>query len=270
MNHIINNALIEKIAPSIFATKPWERMSEHYGFVPTIEVIDMLRREGFAVTRVMQSRTRIEGKAPFTKHMVRMRHLSYIDQPAQEIPEIVIINSHDGRCSYQFHAGIFRLVCCNGLIVKSSDFGNLKMKHVGGDSLQSEVLHVSRQIIDHAPLALNRIERWKETELTRPQQEAFAAAAAELKEAAIRPAQLLEFRRHADNRNDLWTTANRIQENLIRGGLYVRSPKGRLATTRPVKSVDGDVKLNQAIWTLTERLEKLVASTGNVALPTAA
>ncbi len=63
-----------------------------------------------------------------------------------------------------------------------------------------------------------------------------------------------------NKRNDVWSTCNRLQENIINGGL--RGPKigangrRRKATTRPVKALDKKLKLNQALWVLTQEMGK--------------
>jgi len=64
--------------------------------------------------------------------------------------------------------------------------------------------------------------------------------------------QILSLRRWQDESNDLWTTYQRIQENLIKGGLSGRSAKGGRTHTRAVRGIDGDVKLNRALWVMAE------------------
>lgn len=87
----------------------------------------------------------------------------------------------------------------------------------------------------------------------------------------VAPRALLKARRDADEGSDLWTTFNRVQENAIRGGLDDHRPArfdqerqrqvpARSLRTRPVKSIDGDVKLNKALWTLAEELAKAKAA----------
>jgi len=65
-------------------------------------------------------------------------------------------------------------------------------------------------------------------------------------------------RRFEDRGNDLWTTFNRIQENLMRGGLSGHNRNGRRLTTRPIAGVSENVRLNRALWTLTERMAQLL------------
>lgn len=51
----------------------------------------------------------------------------------------------------------------------------------------------------------------------------------------------------------------RIQENLVKGGLYGRNAKGKRSHTRAVKGIDGDVKLNRALWVMAENMLQLAA-----------
>ena len=99
---------MRQAAPSIFATAKHVSRSERYTYIPTIEVLRGLRKEGFEPFMVAQSKSRIEGKTEFTKHMIRMRHAGQV-QTKPEANEIILINSHDGASSYQMLAGMFRL-----------------------------------------------------------------------------------------------------------------------------------------------------------------
>jgi Domain of unknown function (DUF932) len=252
---------LRRIAPSIFAVAPWERMSARYKMVPTIEVVGMLAGEGFHPVRAAQSRTRIECKGDFTKHLIRFRHATHLDpiRVGDEVPELILTNSHDGSAAYRFMSGIFRLVCSNGLTVQSADFGSVSVRHSGGAGFERQILDATREVIADAPRTLEKIETWKQIELAPKQREAFAAAVLELRDSkAIEPAQLLTTRRPEDAKPDLWTTANVLQENTMKGGLRGRAETGRRVTTRPVKSVGEDVRMNRALWVLTERLAEIV------------
>jgi hypothetical protein len=70
----------------------------------------------------------------------------------------------------------------------------------------------------------------------------------------VNETQLLTPRRVQDQRNDLWTTYQRIQENLVKGGLTGRNATGKRARTRAVSGIDGDVKLNRALWVMAETM----------------
>lgn len=259
---------IAKRAPSVFAEQPWERMSEKYRFFPTIEVVEGLMKHGFAPVDARQSRSRIEGKEAFTKHVIRFRHADLLDGEGlavgEEVPEIMLLNSHDGTSSYQLSLGMFRKVCSNGLIVKSASVADVKVRHSGRASLIDEVIEGSYQIIKEAPKATAQIEQWKGITLEPREQEILANAALEIRETSLDvPArELLRVRRFGDTgeangERNLWKTMNVVQENIIRGGVRGLNSKNETRHLRGVNSVDGDTKFNRALWQMTEQMAKL-------------
>jgi hypothetical protein len=264
---VLSNDQLFRTAPSIFATSPWEKVSDQYAFIPTLQVVDALRNEGFQPVRALQSKTRIEGKGNFTKHMLRFRREQDLQGFAvgQEVPEIVLVNSHDRSSSYQLSAGVFRLVCSNGMVVSSANFGTIKIQHSG--DIIGRVLEGSYSIIKETPLVLESMEVMKSINLNPLQQKAFAMAALSLRypidangniAAPIEAEQLLNVRRNEDRNNDLWTTFNRVQENFIRGGLDGRTKTNRPRQTRPINSVSEDIRMNKALWLLAEELGKMI------------
>ena len=266
MIQALDNATLQRVAPSIFAAHPWERVSERYAFIPTIQVVDALRDEGFLPVKAMQSKTRIAGKGDFTKHMIRFRRQQDMEvEKGTELPEIVLVNSHDRSSSYQLSAGIFRLVCSNGMVVKSSNFGDIKIQHTG--NIVDRVIEGSYRIIEDMPKVIEQVETMKGIMLGNHEQHAFAKAALELRyptdeagnsRSPIEPDQLLRVRRHDDQGNTLWNTFQRVQENFIKGGLRGTGTTGKRTTTRAIKSVTEDVRLNKALWMLAEELGKVV------------
>jgi Domain of unknown function (DUF932) len=76
---------INRVAPSIFADGKHESRSERYTYIPTIDVLNGLRNEGFQPFMVCQTRVRDDGKREHTKHMIRLRHADQINgQEANE------------------------------------------------------------------------------------------------------------------------------------------------------------------------------------------
>src|SRR5437588_12282750 len=85
---VLDDAQLRRAVPSVFAAAPWGAMSGRYRFVPTIDVVGMLRDKGFLPVRAEQSRTRIAGKGDFTRHMLRFRHADHLSPltVAAEVP----------------------------------------------------------------------------------------------------------------------------------------------------------------------------------------
>jgi len=99
---------MRRTAPSIFAAGKHASRSERYTYIPTIDVLRGLKREGFEPFMVAQGFSRIEGKTEYTKHLIRMRHAGQVSTKP-EANEIILINSHDGASSYQLLSGV--LLC---------------------------------------------------------------------------------------------------------------------------------------------------------------
>jgi len=249
-------------APSIFATGKHQSRSDRYAYIPTIEVLRGLRKEGFEPFMVAQSRSRVAGKTEYTKHMIRMRHAG-LTQAGAEANEIILINSHDGASSYQMLAGVFRLVCCNGLVC-GSVANDIRIPHKG--NVQDDVIDGAFRVLDDFEAIDASTHAMKSLTLNSDEERAFGSAALALRygersegqpPAPITVDQLIQARRPEDFGRSLWNCLNRIQENATHGGQLGRSTQGRRIRTREVASIDRGVSLNRALWVLAEEMRKL-------------
>lgn len=257
---------LRKKAPSVFAQNASDKTSDRFLFIPTIQAVEAIERQGFSVVQAMQTNSRtIDGKMS-AKHMLRFRRNDQIGtlDVGGLASEIVLFNAHDGTSVYNLSLGIFRQACANGLIVCDSLLASEKVKHIGYDD--GKIIDATYRVIDQAPKALESVKAMQSVELTRDEQLAFADAAKGLRweqgENAPDTSRLLTVRRYDDQKNDLWTTFNKVQENIIKGGLRTisRDASGRGVrrnSTREVSSVTENKRLNQALWELAESMRKL-------------
>ena len=253
-----------KIAPSIFAQSAAADRSEKYRFVPTIEVVNALRDEGFNPVRVTASRAKTDDGVDYVKHSIRFRREQDMNTKIAKVggvlPEIALTNSHNGTSGFIVDPALLRLVCSNGLIVTDSQ-GALRYRHGGKDDLTGRVLEGVFSVVEDFPLIADKIEEWSSIQLDENQRFAFAKSAMLLRfdeDETFTPRHLLTARRYGDTKSDLFTTYNVVQENLIRGGVPMgRSEKGRKRVSREIKSVDRDLKLNRALWLLADEMAKL-------------
>ena len=246
-------------APSVFADAPHGSRSARYAYIPTSDVINGLRSEGFQPFMACQARSRIEGKAEFTKHMLRFRHTGQIN--GEIANEIILVNSHDGTSSYQMLAGCFRFVCHNGLICGDT-VEDFRVRHSG--DILNNVIEGAYRIVDEFEQVGESKDLMQSIQLTQGQQNAFANAALQLRydpedNVPIEGYKLNTPRRTADQGADLWRTFNRVQENIIQGGLRGLNRNGGRMTTRQVTGVSENVRLNRALWSLAEEMAKLAA-----------
>ena len=196
--------------------------------------------------------------------MIRMRHAGRVEARG-EANEIVLINSHDGASSYQMLAGAFRYVCCNGMVV--GDICNdIRLPHKG--NAPNDVIEGAFRVLEDFEAVDGSIDDMKAITLNPEERRAFATAALALRygertegqpPAPITAEQLDSPRRMEDRGDSLWLAFQRVQENLLQGGLPGRSAQGRRIRTREVASIDRGVGLNRALWVLAEEMKKLKA-----------
>ena len=94
---------------------------------PPLTLLESLQREGFQPFFACQTRVRDQSRREHTKHMLRLRRAGQIT--GKQVPEIILLNSHDGSSSYQMLPGLFRSVCQNGLIC-GEFFGEVRVPQV--------------------------------------------------------------------------------------------------------------------------------------------
>jgi hypothetical protein len=246
--------------PSIYATQERPGLSAKYRFLPTATIVERLGQHDWVPTKAKEARVRIEARRGFQRHMIRFAPRGQIAQVGEVRPEIVLTNSHDGTSAYRLDAGLFRLVCSNGMVIDEGQLGSIRMRHLGFEPAQ--VVEASFEIIESFPQVLARIESFKATELTLDQRLRFAVAASRARwphKAPIEATRLLDPRRDADRSTSLWSTLNVIQENLIRGGQrYDNRFDARRArqSVRAIGSIDADVRLNKYLWSAAEQLAR--------------
>lgn len=264
----LTNEEIARFAPSVLAPAPHFSRGPRYTFIPTLAVIDGLRREGFQPFEVRQTIVRKIDRRETAKHLVRLRHADLI-QTNDEAPELVVVNSHDGTSSYQLFGGMFRGVCSNGLVF-GDVCADIRVRHSG--KIVNDVIEGAYRILDGIKAIGPRVDEFKSINLDPIQQQAYAESAAMLRwtqdtdpesKRAINngfplPANaLLEAHRTEDVGTDLWRSFNRVQENILRGGAEAVSAGGKKTRVRPVRAIADSVALNRALWNLTERMAEL-------------
>ncbi|WP_373976249.1 DUF932 domain-containing protein [Yersinia pseudotuberculosis] len=245
------------LSPRYFAGRAILRTTScrTYTYIPTITLLDKLREEGFVPFFACQTRVRDLDKREHTKHMVRLRRTEQITQ--REVQEIVLLNSHDGSSSYQMLPGMFREICSNGLVCGQS-FGEIRVPHKG--DVVEKVIEGAYDVLG----IFDKIEESRESmqALTLSAEHQYALAHAALtyryseEHHPVTESQILMPRRWEDKKDDLWTTFQRVQENLTKGGLQGKSTRGQRARTRAISGIDGDIKLNRALWVMAEQMKQ--------------
>jgi hypothetical protein len=262
--------------PSLITAAPSNRVSSRYTFIPTARIINVLADHGWQVSRIQEKRSRVDELRGFGEHIVRFRRQQDFAQLAvvgEHVPEIVLTGAHDGSAAWQMMFGLWRFVCGNGAVVAESEFASHRILHKGFQD--QNVIDAVYEVVETAPRVLDRVRDWQAITLTGAEQIAFAEAAVVAKygsddSSKYSPAHLIHPTRRDDliigtdyaGGNTLWNTYNIVQEKLVeKGGRFAVNTgahrRSNTKTARGIQSVGENVRVNQALWMLAEKMAAL-------------
>lgn len=247
---------IRRVAPSVFASAPDKNVSAKYRFIPTENVVNGMINAGFHPVAVSQSIARDTDRRQYARHMIRFQPTgAKMSIAGDSIPEAVLINAHDRSSAFHLMAGLFKLICSNGLIIAQSMIESINVRHAG--NVIEEVVAGTQHLLERMPAVATAVERWKGIQLSIDHQVVMAQAASRIRfgdKSTIDVNLLLAARRPDDAGNDLWSVFNRLQENVLQGGIHANH--GSL--TRTIRAIPAQVNLNTSLWSIGERMAELV------------
>jgi hypothetical protein len=190
----------------------------------------------------------------FQKHMLVFANpeivISGVDGDTV-FPRILLTNSHDGKNAFTFKAGLFRLVCSNGLVIADEQFGEMKIRHMGYDfeALQKLIT----DMVEKLPLTVESMNQFKNKQLSDEQKQKFALEALGLRfdteNKTFNVQDFLTPTRKEDEGSDLWSVFNLVQEKLVNGMFDYRSAS-KTRKARRIKNFQQDVALNTELYKL--------------------
>lgn len=260
---------LKELAPAVFRSKEDGAKlgaSKHYEFMTTHEIVDGLADMGWNIRALSQQKSKKNPET--TKHMVRFQNPNLVqDKVNGNVPEIVLVNSHDRTSSLNFHVGVFRLVCSNGLIVADSTINKFKVRHMGVnfDDIKNDIIETVKDLPD----VYSKINKFERRILSEVEQKEFTTRAFALRYPQfIDPkSKLLDIERlnksvniydvlmpkiSADYGNTMWQVFNRVQYNLINGGFDCMVNGEKPRKSRPITNISTNVKINKGLWELAD------------------
>jgi hypothetical protein len=203
--------ILQESVPAAFAHSRSPKTSENYVFINTAELIAALRDHGFHPTEARQTHS---ANRAYARHMLRFRHLRDSVTLVDAVPELILVNAHDGTSAYLLSGGLYRPVCANGMMTCLGDFDFIRIPHRGNvvANVVDGAIQISRRFEDIGQV----VEAMARRELAELERIKFAEQAMRVRYRdsqylPYRPDQLLVSRRAMDVGNDLWHVYNVIQ-----------------------------------------------------------
>lgn len=252
-NQKLNESQIRQIAPSVYTENAAHGTSEKYTHIPTHRVVNDMELLGWDVIDAKEIKAR--RNVGFQKHLLVFRNPEIVINGADGdtvYPQILLTNSHDGKNAFTFTAGLFRMICENGLVISTQEFENVKIRHMGYDF--NELQNTINTMVEKLPLTVESMNKFKQTQLDQEQVLDFAKRALEVRFGDIEDMnfdldELITPTRVEDKGDDLWSVFNVVQEKLVHGMFnYKYGTKVRKA--RKIKNFRQDMDLNSKLYNL--------------------
>jgi hypothetical protein len=246
---------IKEKAKSIFAVSGGENTSERYSHIPTYQIVEDMKVLGWEVIDVKEVKAR--KNVGYQKHLVVFRNNDIIIDGKDGdtvFPQILLTNSSDGKNAFTFRAGLFRLICENGLVISTQDFADMKIRHYGYKF--EELKATITNIVEKLPLTVASMNKFKQIELNKKQIIKLAKDAlnirfgeVEMNRITVDWDEFIKPTRKEDEGTDLWSVFNVVQEKVMEGDFnYVAGNKSRKA--RKIKNFNQDIELNSKLYEL--------------------
>lgn len=258
-NGIVIDQDVRKEFPALFASQAASHVSENYQMYRSDQLIDLMGEKGLKLVEIGQQASR--KRNPNTQlHTMRFQPTTAptIFGVNDSVPEVVIMNGHDGRNRFRALAGIFRFICSNGMVVADQEMGSVIRRHFGKNNTFDKV----SAIVGELPEAINkmsgRILDWSALNLSENEQTLLASQLIKARGAPewVEPSLVLEAKRdlekpNAEGERNLWTTFNVLQENLTNSNLHSAREDNR-TSLRPITGAWRNLKANEDLWTQAE------------------
>jgi hypothetical protein len=261
-NGILSVDGIMQRAPSVFAEDKSGRLTSRYHSLNTSDLLPVLADYGYHPVQAAQKRAR-KGEQRHAAHMVAFAKDADGDGGLRS--EIIAYNSHDGTSGVKLFAGAYRFICSNGIIAGEGFKANVRHTHRAMAGFE-EML---QGIITSLPKMMDTIATLRQRHMDYDEAKELATKAVQLRwdflEGAYVPDDMskgtyatdktvrdaLSCQRREDDTFDAWTVLNRIQENVVRGNVMVRSITDRSQgerKARPIASIQEHVRVNQQLF----------------------
>lgn len=254
---------LKEKAPAVFRTKEEgaaQGASQKYEFMTSSDVVNILSDMNWKVYDAKQQKTKKNPET--TKHMIRFRNET-MNWNNGNVPEILLVNSHDRTSALTFHVGIFRLICANGLVVADKTFEKFRVRHMFTtfETVSNTITHISQKL----PEVFKTIQTFEGTILTPDQQMELALRSIavrypeylDVKTNEVRPdlihkamnvEDILAPLRKEDEGDNLWVCYNRIQEHIVKGGFKRMGVGNKPIQARELTNIKMLLNVNTGLW----------------------
>ena len=266
----ITTTKVANLTESFLQTTKHDSKSSRFVHITPAQIGEVLQRQGFELISLKTGHAKTAERQGHQTTLARYRHVNALSDDGGGLKYDIIAKIPHLYGAMEFFAGIYRLVCSNGLVAGTT-FESYRISHTG-PALDLVAQSVDN-LIQHRPLMVDRIGQWSDTKLDEDKKVDFAIEALRLRAPNMvgvddsTVERLLHAARTTDVGDSLWNVFNVLQENLTRKTFkyYTEVVKGDAAAPvlaevstrrllRPNSLVN--VEFNRDLFDLASRYEK--------------
>lgn len=248
---------LTKNYPAIMAERP-SGMSDGYQFMPSFKIAEtLIERFNMGLVAVGQQFSRARDPKG-QEHFMRFRLPEDIGlkKVGDSVPELVIMNSHNGRSTLRAYAGVFRLICSNGMVIADKTFGKITLRHFGIENNFEAFGSVLDNMAGNFKRMDDRMQALDDLMLTPAQQISLARSLMEARGVPdwVEPFMVLKGRRAIEmptpeGLRSAWKTYNVLQESLAEArDIQFERAGARARSLRPLTGARAQVLVNERVW----------------------
>lgn len=263
MTTIYQSGINETQNPVTATSKISTNNSNQYQFTSSDEIGKALQDQGFELDGVSYAKPTKEENKGFQKHIMIFSRPDLIVDGGNKL-QLLVTNSHDGKSALKLDAGVYRAVCANGLVA-GNDMYSQRVLHKGQD-FEKRLRESLEYILTKMNSLKGEVEAMQSRQLSNSEAYDYVMAMAEyrLKDvdlAGINTESVAQIHRQADTATDLYTFFNRVQENVIKGGIQyaknveildadgkVIGKEKKACKTKKITSISKSMDLNKTLW----------------------
>ena len=251
---------VREKASSCFTSTSLHKGTSKYMFIYTPDVLTDLALIGWLPVDAYQVSPKKEENVGFQKHFIKLRNEKYFigtKDNIEMIPELLLINSYDAKCSFKFYVTLYRVASESAIVMKSDRLLNesgeekMKLSHKG-EKLTEYFDDLVKSFDENVATAIELMNEMSSMELTDKQQKTFAQlccrARWDYRYELQNTNSILDPWREEDEKSDLLTVSYKLQEKLIKGGWV--GAGGR--AIKPIKDPNRELGINHKLFTIIE------------------
>jgi hypothetical protein len=261
---------IKELSKAFFTDTAHSKLSDQYSFVPTYTVAEDMKKLEWYPTSVREAGIKNLDYEGYQKHEIRFTFKDYIEgesiSPRYDIvPQIVLVNGHDGHTRMRLHAGVNVREYGTSMVLSDQQFLSVSLihRHYGF----KEVADMVVRYVESFPNIVTMIDNFKSLPMIEEEKLQFARDAVEMRWPGSKDSPILFLKNMIKPRelmmtdNSLWATFNVISENIFKGGIEtgivseVTGKNGRVykrkVKTKQLNSIMASIRINKALWDLT-------------------